>query len=195
MFPLSGKMNMQKLQTQKRTKLTVGRRSRLTDRLIDQFAELLSEGISQRTAHEALGIPERTFYQWLSDGRAELEELPKKRWTLRGRLAEVVNQAVAIGEISLVQVIQGATSGDWKASAWLLERRWPERYARRSRIDVVLDWPQAKRVLDLVKDGLVTYDEVVESLGDADLALQLFEAAGIPVAVGGGKERDQGRQW
>jgi hypothetical protein len=35
----------------------------------------------------------------------------------------------ARGEMSLVAGIAQAARADWRSAAWLLERRWPERWA------------------------------------------------------------------
>ena len=47
------------------------------------------------------------------------------------RLVRAVDPAVA--EVSLVAGIALAARSDWRSAAWLLERRWPERWAHRLR--------------------------------------------------------------
>lgn len=46
-------------------------------------------------------------------------------------------RAKAAAEISLVQGIQSAaTGGDWRASSWMLERMYPDRFGRRERVSL-----------------------------------------------------------
>ena len=42
------------------------------------------------------------------------------------------------GEASLLQRINDKTTDDWKAAAWILERRHPEQYSQRREIDVTV---------------------------------------------------------
>jgi len=154
-----------------------GRRSRLTKRLTDDICGLVERGATEKIAYTALRVPHRTFYRWKAKGRDDAEADKK---TAYAQFYDALEPATAQFEITHIENIAKASKASWQASAWLLERKYPERYARRQTIDMVMDWPIAKRTLDLIKDQLVTFAEVTETFGD-DLANQLFEAAGIAV--------------
>lgn len=157
------------------------RRTRLTLGFIDAFAEILETGVWQETAIGAMAVPRSTFFTWLNRGREELDAgVPQKKQSLYAKLAVVVQNAYAVGEAELVRRIRkaGEDPRHWTANAWLLERRNPEAYALRQRVDVTMDVSIAFRIMGMARDELITYNEVAEEYGD-DLAGQLFQAAGI----------------
>ena len=87
--------------------------------------------------------------------------------------AEVEGEAVAI------QVIRKAASdGTWTAAAWLLERRFPQRWSRVQTLEIA--W--RSEVLGLIRSGSITAEDVREELGD-ELAEELFESAGISITA------------
>jgi hypothetical protein len=45
----------------------------------------------------------------------------------------------------LTQVARAATTGTWQAAAWWLERRHPDEYGRRERMDIRFDVPKEAR--------------------------------------------------
>lgn len=66
-------------------------------------------------------------------------------------------RARAAAEIRLVQTVQyAATGGDWRASSWLLERMYPDRFGRRERVS--LDGVAEGRRIAL--EHVVTVDEL-----------------------------------
>jgi transposase len=71
---------------------------------------------------ESVDVSPRTLRRWLHEG------------DLRERVAEVratKRHADATSEARLVVLILRAAEHDWRASAWWLERRWPERWGAR----------------------------------------------------------------
>jgi hypothetical protein len=57
--------------------------------------------------------------------RAERDELVDR---LTERVAEMTEEPALVA-----RVVQAAVNGQWRASAWLLERRYPERWAPKTR--------------------------------------------------------------
>jgi transposase len=91
-------------------------RSKLTDDRTAQICTLLRAGTTVDLAAEATGISRRTFYDWL-------ERDPDFR--------QSVDEAKAQAEATLVaRVAKASAAGSWQAAAWLLERRWPQRWAK-----------------------------------------------------------------
>ncbi|MGH8544065.1 MAG: hypothetical protein ACREX3_10650 [Gammaproteobacteria bacterium] len=79
------------------------------------------------------GIGRSTLYDWLGRGaRAEVdqevpmpeEEIPFVEFFL------AVQKALAEWELQQLEAIAEAGKKDWRASAWLLERRFPDQYGR-----------------------------------------------------------------
>jgi hypothetical protein len=51
--------------------------------------------------------------------------------------AAAVFRARGIAKTSLVAVIRKAAPDDWRAAAWILERSWPDEYARIERVEQI----------------------------------------------------------
>lgn len=93
---------------------------------VARLAELLEAGVALETAASAVGIARRTIYNWLE--RAEEVDAPE----VCVRFAERIEKARSACEADLVERVAKEAREDWKAAAWLLERLFPERYARPS---------------------------------------------------------------
>lgn len=76
----------------------------------------VKNGLLIKQACCAAGVGERTFRTWRKQDRPLSAALKK---------AGAEFERVHVGNIARHSM------GDWKASAWLLERKFPERYARR----------------------------------------------------------------
>ena len=73
-------------------------------------------GLSVQTACKAAGLSRSTFYRWLRSDAS---------------LKQKLRQAEAVCESWHIQNITNHAEHDWRASAWFLERRYPQRYGRR----------------------------------------------------------------
>jgi transposase len=100
-----------------------GRPTKLTTERRDDLILLLAAGASTARAARCVGVSERSVTSWLRDGLAE-----------RVRLARASGPEAtdALTEARMVVALaRAAALGDWRAGAWMLERRWPERWADR----------------------------------------------------------------
>lgn len=110
-----------------------GARPKLTKKLAEKLCDLLRAGVYFGVAAEAVGIDRITCYRWRRAGKEAIEkerngsELDKREITY-ATFATMCNQAVAEAEASNVQRIDEAADRDWKAAAWLLERRHGKRW-------------------------------------------------------------------
>lgn len=155
----------------------MGRPTRLTKAIREKIYQGIRLGLPYERAAQLAGIHQSTFYMWKRKGMLKkapiyikfLEELKK---------AEVEGEAAAINEI--VKAARGSDKrpAQWQAAAWMLERRFPDRWARIQKLE--LSWQN--EVVNLVRNGVVTFDDVSEELGD-ELARELFESAGIQVTA------------
>lgn len=90
---------------------------------LEEICHLLSKGHSVEAACVGAHLNRRSFYRWMQED----EEL-------RDRIedAKLAGEGAMIAEMrSLIDARQ-----DWKGLAWLLERRWPERYSAKREIEV-----------------------------------------------------------
>lgn len=103
-----------------------GRPTLLTDEVAERIANLLAAGNHDEVAARSAGVAPRTLREWLHRGLSSAaRDEPYRR--LRARLDE----ARANGEASHVaRIARAAADGDWKASAWFLERSYPSRWGR-----------------------------------------------------------------
>lgn len=112
----------------------MARKTKLTRELIEQMRKLASLGVDNKTIAQSLMIGESTFYSWLQRGEQDLKE--GKR-TLFVEFLEDLKKAHADAIVRNVLLIQeSARNGNWQASAWFLERRLPEVWGKKERVDV-----------------------------------------------------------
>ena len=100
-----------------------GRRSKKNQATLDGILKAIRIGITFERAAELHRVSRATIYRW----RNEDPEFDKD-----------VLEAVVYSEAILLQRINDKTADDWKAAAWILERRHPEQYSQRREIDVTV---------------------------------------------------------
>jgi transposase len=107
-----------------------GRPRKLTAKRQKAITEAIRLGARRDQAAEAAGIARSTLQNWIARGELDGRQ-PHKRF------AEAVRTAEAEFELESLRAIeQAAAGGDWRAKAWVLERRHPERWGRQTRHEV-----------------------------------------------------------
>ena len=116
---------------------------KLDDEHIKELVEAMKDGLSIDIACNYVGINRSTFFRWQKDAKKIYKELGEGKRTpsrLTPRQEKLVDflkqmlQAVAAYELNLLKRIK-EQSPRWQAAAWILERRFRERYARRVLVD------------------------------------------------------------
>jgi transposase len=102
----------------------MARPSKLTDEVEARICDALRLGYPHEAAAAAAGITARTYYSWKSKG----EKGDGDRYV---QFLHAAKKAEAEGEGALVLDVRKWAAKDWRAAMTLLERRWPERWARR----------------------------------------------------------------
>lgn len=97
------------------------RKEKLTKEAVREAVKLVSSGASNKDVCAYIGVNETTFYRWLKDPKTDNQrqlcqslkkaETERKLWHVR-------------------QIMQAAADGKWQASAWFLERKYPDEYGR-----------------------------------------------------------------
>lgn len=113
--------------------------SKLTPRVVERVGLSLRHGDYLETAAVLAGVTRQTLYNWLSRGQAEAELLEadpeadvNPAEALYLDFFDTTTHARAVAECRDVEIIARAGDlEDWIASAWLLERRRPEKYGPR----------------------------------------------------------------
>jgi hypothetical protein len=91
----------------------IGRKTKLNQQLQRRVCALLSQGHTIATVSAMVSIGERTFYEWC-------EKHPQ--------FSQATTCAIGKSKIALVNKLR--RSDDWRASAFLLERRFPAEFGR-----------------------------------------------------------------
>jgi len=106
-----------------------GRRSKKNQATLDGIIEAIRIGITFERAADLHRVSRATVYRW----RNEDPEFDKD-----------ILEAVVYSEAVLVQRVNDKSVDDWKAAAWMLERRHPEQYSQRREIDVTVSRSDGK---------------------------------------------------
>lgn len=101
---------------------------KLTDERQAIIFGLIRQGCPQATAAQKAGIGARTFYDWCARGKAARSGKYKQFWL-------ELQKAIAVSEASLVLDIRKHGKRDWRANAWLLARRFPDRWKEHKAIE------------------------------------------------------------
>ena len=107
----------------------------LTPEVQEVTCKAIEAGVTLEIAAQGAGIGARALDEWIHCGRAELQENPDAE----GQCADFVRAvtvASATFEKDTLAIIQDAAPKNWTAAAWLLERKFPERYAKVDRLRV-----------------------------------------------------------
>jgi transposase-like protein len=87
-------------------------------RKAEVIAEFVKKGMSVNSACRAAGVNPRTYYDW--------QEKAEKGMVEYQPVVDFLEQARAAGQAELLQKVIDASNEDWKAAAWILERRHPD---------------------------------------------------------------------
>lgn len=99
----------------------MARITKRTDERVERILEALSSGQTRRVAAACGGVSDDTLRRWIM-ADAEL--------SLR------VSAAESQAQLALVACIRNAADHDWRAAAWLLERRDPANWSLRQQLAV-----------------------------------------------------------
>lgn len=105
-----------------------GRPTLYSDELGDQLCALIAGGVPIRLAARSLGIGRSTLYDWRAAGGEGLAPYVTFVAKLERALARV--------EATLTLSLTSAAKKDWRAAAWWLERRRPQRYGAKQTLRV-----------------------------------------------------------
>lgn len=104
-----------------------GRPTKLTPAIHATIVEAVQRGNYLETAAALAGLDAATLRRWVKRGTDEPD-------SAFGRLADAIRRAQAESEDrDLTALAAAADGGVWQARAWRLERRFPDRWARRAR--------------------------------------------------------------
>lgn len=130
-------------QKKKRAKKAAAKRfrqqgSKLTEQVVADIVLAVRNGNYLETAAAFAGVNKWTFQDWLRRGRTELRRLaedekarPLQREAPYADLVARIEEAMAASEIGQLNAIKAAGTVDWKAIAWVMEKRFQRRWGPR----------------------------------------------------------------
>ena len=108
----------------------MGRPTKLTEEVQAAIVESIKRGCTFKAAALAAGIAEGTFFKWMKRGeQAKKGRFFEFRQAIKKAEAEAVSFAVSC-------IFQQVKKGNWQAAAWWLERRYPEDWGKKERVEM-----------------------------------------------------------
>lgn len=106
---------------------------KLTRAVCDKICEGVLKGNYVATVCQSVGIHRGTYYEWKKKGEQGIE--PYKQFYDR------VTEAEAQAEMNILNVIytNAVDQGNWVSSAWILERKYPDRFGKREQMALATD--------------------------------------------------------
>ena len=112
-----------------------GPKSLRTPKLQKRICEILADANTIQTACDACGIGEKTYFRWCQKHPTFLT---------------ATREARARAKIKLVDIVRNAARINAKHAEWLLERSWPNEYARVERVEQVNEADDKKLALNIL---------------------------------------------
>ena len=107
-----------------------GRKHKLDKDGVMRAVQLKKGGAANKDIAAALGVCPQTFSRWINQPKTENQR----------ELCEELKRADAESKNALLAIIaKAAKETDWKAAAFLLERKYPAEYARQDRIQAQVE--------------------------------------------------------
>jgi len=101
----------------------LARKSKLTAKMIERIAGAIEKGMPAATVCRGVGIAPKTYYDWLKKGRDNYSPIYK-------RFLIAIDKANLKAEEELLQIIKKHSTKQWQAAAWIMERRFRDRWGR-----------------------------------------------------------------
>jgi transposase len=110
-------------------------KSKLNPEMIEKLCKAVFEGNYMQTACRLAGISEPAFYQWIKNGEKDIQEGTNSIFT---DLVKAIKKAESEAEAKMIQVVisNAVESKNWVSAMTYLERRYPERWGRKDRLQV-----------------------------------------------------------
>lgn len=110
-------------------------KTKLSKELIDEFCKYVSQGLSVKDCCDILGISQSVYYMWQTEAetgyvRGDSQLGKAKNLDLKVQLVDELKKAYVKYKQIHIDRINNASQKDWYASAWMLERKFPDEFAK-----------------------------------------------------------------
>lgn len=139
---------------------------------VNRIVNLIKAGNFAVVAAKSAGIAQRTYTSWMNKGRYEAGRRARGEPPVASKDPYVhfyyeVESAIAEAEGRHVANLMKHSQDDWRASAFYLERKHPERWAAKVNIEIKKEVDHVLRKLELLLEEEV-YDLVLEAIATPD---------------------------
>lgn len=122
-----------------------GRPTKYTRALGEKICTLVAAGVSVEAAAGSQGVSKRTVYNWRE--RGEAGEQPFAAFEAE------IDKALGSIEARLSMNVVARAKDDWRAGAWVLERRVAERFGEQGKLERKLE-EIVEKVLDAARQEM-----------------------------------------
>lgn len=134
-----------------------GRPTKLSAEITAKVCDDLRAGHSVSSACASAGIHQASYFGWMARGEAG-----ERRFV---EFFDAVTQAKADGARQLEAVVRKSAMDDWRAAAWMLERRLPDEWSKRTEVTGKGGGPVQAEVT------VARVDAILAGRTDADLGI------------------------
>jgi len=124
----------------------------------EKLLENLRTGMSVDAACTQSSISRSTYYRWIEEDEEFAEEV---------EAAKDFSEAVLLESIRY----QGEAKQDWRAAAWILERRFPDRWGAKREVDVNVSNTTNETddiIISMIEQIAKPYEEVTDDQADRE---------------------------
>lgn len=106
-----------------------GRPTKLTSEIQNGIVKAIRAGAYIETAAQLNGVSKQTLYTWMKKGN----EAKSGKYR---EFLDAIQKALAEAEMRDIFIIGKAAEQNWKAAAWRLERKFPNRWGKKSQYNM-----------------------------------------------------------
>ena len=134
-------------------------RPKCTQEVIEMAVKCKKNGMSNKDIAAYIGISERAFYKWVSTPKTDNQV----------QLVQSLKAAEVEHKAALRSRIMQASDKSWQAAAWILERQYPDEFAR-PEVQLAKKAAQeaVEEALGSVRDVIVKVAEAAGNAADVD---------------------------
>lgn len=109
---------------------------RLTGAVEERIVQVVRGGGYLKTAAQFAGVHRETIRRWRKKGETDLQRSNESPYAA---FARALARAEAQAEATRVRRILAAGENDWRANAWFLERRYPQRWGAHPKVNSAVE--------------------------------------------------------
>ena len=134
----------------------VGRKRKLSSKMIDKVCRYLSEGQTVRVACTLAGLGQSTYFRWLDITKDPYNKLKKE---FRDR----IKTALVDAEARMVLIVQVAAIKNWTAAAWYLERHNPADWGKKIQATITDDRKSPIKIKGATLEEMMQVKKILEN--------------------------------